>query len=123
MIDWLYQLDLWVATCSGLLLLILGLFGRKPSGLSILLIGLVELVLVVQLVSSIALAIQGQRAHGDTYEFFGYLLVALLIPAAAAFWALIERSRWSTVILGFAALTVSVMFVRMAQIWLGITVS
>lgn len=123
MIDWLYSVDLWVSTGAGLILMILGLFGRKPSGLSILIIAAVELTLVVQLVSSIVLAIQGQRAHGDTFEFFGYLLVALLIPVAAAFWALIDRTKWSTVILGFAALTVAVMFVRMAQIWLGITVS
>lgn len=123
MIEWLYSLELWVATGSGLFLLLLGLFGRKPSGLSILLIAAVELILVIQLAASIFLAVQGERAQGDTVEFFGYLFVALLIPAAAAFWALIERSKWSTVILGFAALTVSVMFVRMAQIWLGITVS
>ena len=119
MIDWLYSLDLWIATASGLVLLFLGLIGSKPSGLSILLIAAVQLMLVVQLVASIVVVIQGGRAKGDTLEFFGYLVVALLIPAAAAFWALIERTKWSTVILGFGALTVAVMLVRMLQIWSG----
>lgn len=121
MIDWLYPAELWVATGAGLLLLLLGLFGRKPSGLSLLLTALVELALLVQLVASIVLAIQGARAQGDTLEFFGYLLVALLIPVAAAVWALIERTKWSTVILGVGALTVAVMIVRMYQIWTGDT--
>ena len=119
MIDWLYSAELWVATASGLFLLFLGLIGRKPSGLSILLTAAVQLVLIVQLVTSIILVIQGARARGDTLEFFGYLIVALLIPAASAFWALIERTKWSTVILGVGALTVAVMFVRMLQIWSG----
>lgn len=119
MIDWLYSFDLWIATASGLFLVFWGLIGRKPSGLSILLIAAVQLMLVVQLLASIAVVIQGGRAKGDTLEFFGYLVVALLIPAAAAFWALIERTKWSTVILGFGSLTVAVMLVRMLQIWSG----
>jgi hypothetical protein len=47
------------------------------------------------------------------------LLVAIMVPVGAGFWALVERNRWSTVILGVAALTVAVMLVRMNQIWTG----
>jgi len=43
---------------------------------------------------------------------------AILIPPAAAIWALVERGRWSTVILGVAALAVAVMVYRMEQIWI-----
>jgi hypothetical protein len=42
-----------------------------------------------------------------------------MIPIAAAFWALIERTRWSTVIMGVGSFTVAVMLVRMSQIWNG----
>ena len=42
---------------------------------------------------------------------------ALIVPVAAAGWALIERSRWSTVILGGACLAIAVMVYRMFQIW------
>jgi hypothetical protein len=55
----------------------------------------------------------------DTVEFFAYLLVAIMVPVGAGFWALVERNRWSTVILGVAALTVAIMLVRMNQIWTG----
>ena len=44
---------------------------------------------------------------------------ALLFGAGAA-WALIERSRWSTVVMGVAAGSVAVMVWRMQVIWSGI---
>ena len=50
-------------------------------------------------------------------EFYTYLVSALLLPPAAALWALLERNRWSTVVLGVAAFAVGVMVYRMLQIW------
>lgn len=120
MISWLYNAQLVIATAAGLFALVLGFAKRKPSGLSIGALALVQLGLIIQLVVSIILAAIGERAKNDTVEFFAYLIVALMIPLAAAFWALIERSRWSTLVLGVGALTVAVMLVRMSQIWTGI---
>ena len=119
MITWLYSAQLFIATAVGIICLLLGLAKRKPSGLSIGALAIVQLALVAQLFASIALVIAGERARLDTVEFFAYLIVALMIPIAAAFWALIERTRWSTVIMGVGALTVAVMLVRMSQIWTG----
>ena len=119
MISWLYSSQLVLAIAAGSLTLILGLSKRKPSGISIGSLAIVELGLLVQLIASIAMVISGERAKLDTVEFFAYLIVALMIPIGAAFWALIERTRWSTVILGVGALTVAVMLVRMNQIWTG----
>lgn len=120
MIDWLYSVQLAVATVAGLFALVLGIAKRKPSGWSIGALALVQLGLIVQLVASIVLVIAGERAKSDTVEFFAYLVVALIVPLGAAFWALIERTRWSTLVLGVGALTVAVMLVRMSQIWTGI---
>lgn len=120
MIDWLYSVQLAVATVAGVVALGLGFAKRKPNTFSIGSIVLVEAGLLVQLVASIALVISGQQAETDTVEFFAYLVVAMMIPVAAVFWALVERTRWSTVILGVAGLTVAVMLVRMNQIWTGI---
>ena len=120
MISWLYSAQLFISTAVGLLGLVLGLAKRKPSGITIGALALVQLALIIQLVTSIALVISGERAKQDTVEFFAYLIVALLIPFGAAFWALIERTRWSTVVIGVGALTVAVMLVRMNQIWTGI---
>ena len=120
MLDWWYQAQLWYGIVAGLLVVGLGLIGRPPSGFSLALIAGSEFGLLMQLVASITLVILGQSAVLDTWEFFGYLLVALFVPIAAAVWALVDRTRWSTVVLGAGMLTVVVMLVRMLQIWTGI---
>ena len=119
MIDWLTNILLVVSLCAGLLNLALGAFKRKPSMLSLSAVAVVELGLLVQLVASIVVLVSGQTSKGNIFEFFGYLLVALVVPAAAIFWALVERTRQSTLILGIAPLVIAVMLVRMTVIWLG----
>jgi hypothetical protein len=39
------------------------------------------------------------------------------VPPAAIVWALVDRTKWSTVVLGAGAFTVAVMVYRMYQIW------
>ena len=120
MVEWLFMAQAWFALAAGLLLVAMGLVGRIPSGFSLSLVGISQFGLVVQLGQSIGLVIMGQQAMVDTWEFFGYLLVALLIPIGGAIWALLERGKWSTVVMGAALLTLSVMLVRMYQIWTGV---
>ena len=120
MIDWWSWAQIWFATAGGLLLVLMGLVGRKPSGFSISLVALCEGALLAQLAMSTVLVATGQRAALDTLEFFGYLLVALMVPVGAGLWALVERTKWSTVVLGAGMLTVAVMLVRMIQIWTGV---
>jgi hypothetical protein len=110
----------WYAVAAGSLLIFLGLIGKSPSGFSLGLAIGVEAGLLVQLILSIILISLGQYAVIDTWEFFGYLIVALMVPIAGAVWALVERNRWSTVVLGAAVLTIAVMLVRMQQIWTGV---
>lgn len=119
MVEWLYQPQLWFALGSGLLLVLMGLLGRVPSGLSVGLVVAVEALLIVQLAVSLGMVIAGSRAQVDTWEYFGYLLVALLIPAIGVVWSLVEKTKWSTVVLGAVCLTIAVMLVRMWQIWSG----
>ena len=123
MLEWWYQAQLWFGVVAGLLLVVMGLIGRKPSGFSLALVAGSEFGLLMQLIASITLVILGERAKLDTWEFFGYLVVAIMVPVAAAIWALIDRNRWSTVVMGAGVLTVVVMLVRMQQIWSGTPVS
>ena len=123
MLEWWYQAQLWFGVIAGLLLVVMGLIGRKPSGFSLALVAGSEFGLAMQLIASITVVILGERAKIDTWEFFGYLIVALMVPIAAAIWALIDRNRWSTVVMGAGVLTVVVMLVRMHQIWSGEPVS
>ena len=119
MFESMFQIEAWSALVIGLVLLGFGAAKRKPSLVSLGAIGLVQFALIVQLVTSIILVSGGARAKTDTIEFFASVLVAFIVPLGAAFWALIERTRWSTFVLGVGALTVAIMIVRMHQIWFG----
>jgi hypothetical protein len=78
---------------------------------------LVELILVGQiLVSAVAPAL-GNVPTGSLLEFWLYLITAMLIPPLAIIWGLVERSRWSTVILGAGSIAVAIMLYRMHAIW------
>lgn len=114
-----FQIEAWMACAIGLVLLAFGMAKRKPSLISLGALAIVQLGLVVQLIFSIIVVVGGARAKTDTIEFFAYLLVALIVPLGAAFWALIERTRWSTFVLGVGALIVAIMLARMHQIWVG----
>jgi len=118
--EWAYQIQVFYALFAGLFVVGLGIFRRPPSWLSVGVIAVVEGLLLVQLAVTIALVSTGLGAKGDTVEFFGYILTALIVPPAAVGWAVIERTRWSTLVIGISGLTVAVMLVRMWQIWTGI---
>ena len=106
-----------VAVLAGVLAIVLGLAGRKPSDLSLAGPALVELLLLAQLVVALVAPAAGDRPTGSLLEFYAYLVGALVIPPAAIFWALTERTRWAVVVVGIACLAVAVMFVRMQIIW------
>ncbi|WBU38339.1 hypothetical protein [Homoserinibacter sp. YIM 151385] len=118
MIEWFTLVQVAVAAAAGLLCLGLGFAKRAPNDLTLGAIALVELLLVVQVVVAIAAPAVGNPPSGNPIEFWGYLLTALVIPPLAVFWALTERTRWSTVVLGVAGLAIAVMVYRMNQIWL-----
>jgi hypothetical protein len=78
---------------------------------------LLLLLLIGQTVAAVIAPFAGNPPTGSLLEFWVYLVSALLLSPAAVVWALIERSRWSTVIMGIAALAVAVMVWRMHVIW------
>ncbi|WP_434317015.1 hypothetical protein [Leifsonia sp. P73] len=117
MIEWFVALQVGVAVIAGVLCLVLGFAGRVPGDLTMGAVALVELLLIVQLVMAIVAPLVGNPPTGSLAEFYIYLISALLLPLAGGFWALIERNRWSTVILGGVCLAIAVMVYRMGQIW------
>jgi hypothetical protein len=117
MIDWVYQAAEVVAIGGGLVAIVLGLIGRLPSLVTLVPLLVTALGLIVQAFIAIGVLVGGGSSKGDPIEWFGYLLTALLVAIAAAFWALAERTRYSTLILGAANLTVAIMLLRMWQIW------
>lgn len=117
MILWFTIVEVAVAVLAGLLCLIAGLAGRRPSDLTVGSLALLELLLIAQIVVAIIAPFAGNLPTGSALEFWVYLVSAALLPVAGVAWALLERSRWSTVIMGIAALAVAVMVWRMHAIW------
>lgn len=117
MIEWFSYVQIGVAVLAGVLGLGLGLAGRVPNDLVVAATALVELLLLAQIVVALVAPAVGNTPTGSALEFWVYLVSAALVPPAAVFWALLDRSRWSTVILGVACLAVAVMVYRMSVIW------
>jgi hypothetical protein len=117
MIEWFTMLQVFVACAAGVLCIVLGLAKRLPGDVSMGVVALVELLLIAQLVITIVAPLVGNEPSGSLPEFYIYLISALILPLAGGFWALVERNRWSTIILGGVCLAIAVMIYRMGQIW------
>ncbi|MFJ6531678.1 hypothetical protein [Microbacterium sp. NPDC091662] len=117
MILWLTIAQIAIAVAAGVFCLVAGLIGRRPSDFSVGALALVEALLVVQVIVAIVAPLAGNPPTGDLLEYWVYLVSAVLLPIGAVLWALMERSRWSTVILGVAAIAIAIMLWRMQVIW------
>ncbi len=117
MILWFTLTQIVVAPASGLFCLVAGLAGRRPSDWTVGSLLLVELLLIAQVVMAIVAPLAGNPPTGDLLEFWVYLVSAVLLPVGGAAWALIDRTRWSTVILGVIGLSLAIMLWRMNAIW------
>ncbi|MGM7666145.1 hypothetical protein [Microbacterium sp. A93] len=117
MILWFTIVQIAVAVAVGLFCVIAGLTGRRPSDFTVGALALVEVLLIVQIVVGIVSPLAGNPPTGDLLEFWVYLVSAVLVPVGGVIWALLDRTRWSTVILGLAAVAVAIMVWRMQVIW------
>lgn len=117
MIEWFTTTAIIVSVLAGLAALVLGGIGRKPDDFSVLPTAVVALVLLAQIVIGVVAPIVGNEPTGDIVEWWIYLVVAPVLPIAAIAWALVDRTRWATVVMGVASLAVAVMIYRMHQIW------
>lgn len=117
MILWLTIVQIVVAVGAGVFCISAGLAGRRPSDFTVGALAAIEALLIVQVVVSIVAPLAGNPPTGDLLEFWVYLVSAVLLPIGAVLWALMERSRWSTVILGVAAFAIAIMVWRMHAIW------
>ncbi|WEK13972.1 MAG: hypothetical protein P0Y48_01805 [Candidatus Microbacterium phytovorans] len=117
MILWFTIAQIAVAAGAGVLCVVAGLAGRRPGDVTVGSLALLLLALIAQVVVAVVAPFAGNSPSGSLLEFWVYLISAVLLPPLAVGWALVERSRWSTVIMGIAALSVAVMVWRMYVIW------
>jgi len=90
----------------------------KPPGRAQLLFAAgVEVVTVVQTVVAFVILAQGFRPV-ELATTIGYLIGIVLLIPVAWFWANVERTRFSGVVLAVAGLAVAVMTLRLLQLWI-----
>lgn len=117
MIDWFAWILTGVAVAAGLLCLIASLLKRSPDDFTLGATLLVEILLIVQVVIAIVAPFVGNYPTGSALEFWTYLVTAVILLPLAGIWSLIERNRWSTLVLAVANLAVAIMAYRMLHIW------
>ena len=100
---------------AGYALLMTALNRRMGIGLLVAL-GVLEILLLVQVGIIVARLAGGGRPAGVAV-LIGYLIAMPLVPAAAAFWGLLERSRWGPAVIAVAGLVAAVLMVRLHEIW------
>ncbi|MDM7831438.1 hypothetical protein [Cellulomonas edaphi] len=76
----------------------------------------IEAVLLVQAVIAAVMLVVGDH-DVDAALFWGYVVTQLIVLPIAAAWAFAERTRWSSVVLLVAAVTVGFLEFRLWQIW------
>lgn len=76
----------------------------------------VEAAIVVEVVVAVMLVAGGAQPR-EAATFWGYVAATLIILPLAAAWAFAERTRWSSVVMVFAAVTIAIMQWRLVQVW------
>ncbi|MEU5878954.1 hypothetical protein [Spirillospora sp. NPDC047279] len=118
MTNWLATTIIVVSLLGAAYSLVTALRDRPMDVGHLIMLGLVEVLLVVQAVLGFV-KLGDDQGPADSATFIGYMLGILLIPAAGAGWGVLERSRWGPGVIVVACLSVAVMIVRMNQIWAG----
>jgi hypothetical protein len=90
---------------------------NRRMGLSLLVaLGVLEILLLVE-VGIIVARLAGGAHPAGLATLIGYLIAMPLVPVAAAFWGILERSRWGPAVIAVAGLVAAVLMVRLHEIW------
>src|SRR6202047_131396 len=95
---------------------------RRMSVILLAALGVLEILLLVEDGIIVARLSGGEHPAGLA-TLTGSLIAMPLVPVAAAFWGLLERSRWGPAVIAVAGLVAAVLMVRLHQIWPVIHVS
>jgi hypothetical protein len=117
----IYGFAITIVACSVLVALwsfVLSARNRESSKALLVGLGVVELLLVAQLVVGVVLLISGERP-GSIATYLAYLIGCLVVLPVGAMWALAERSRSSTAVLGITCVAIPIMVLRLIEVWNG----
>jgi vacuolar-type H+-ATPase subunit I/STV1 len=96
--------------------LLLTALNRRMSVPLLAALGVLEILLLV-LVGLIVAKLASGEHPASLPTLIGYLIAMPLVPIAAGFWGLMERSRWGPAVIAVAGLVAAVLMVRLHQIW------
>lgn len=116
MIDSLALAVVVASLLLGVVALVLAGLDRPPPRPLLVALAALEALVVVQVVVAAVRLVTGDRPD-SVASFVGYLLVVLIVLPLGVLWSLEERTRWSTVVLAVACLTVAAMTGRLLAIW------
>lgn len=93
---------------------------NKPmNGIHLAAAALIELGLLAFVALAIVRLATGGHPAGGVVTFVFYLVGSPLVLPVGVVWGLVDRSRWSSAVVGVACLVVPVLIVRMNQVWSG----
>jgi hypothetical protein len=96
--------------------LLMTALNRRMSVPLLAAVGVVEILLLVEVGLIVAKLADGERP-ASTPTLIGYLVAMPVVPVAAAFWGLVERTRWGPAVIAVAGIVAAVLMVRLHQIW------
>ncbi len=96
--------------------LLMTAFNRRMGIGLLAALGVLEILLLV-LVGLIVAKLAGGGRPASLATLIGYLIAMPLVPVAAGFWGLLERSRWGSAVVAVAGLVAAVLMVRLHEIW------
>jgi hypothetical protein len=96
--------------------LVMTALNRRMSVPLLAALGVLEILLLVLIGLIVAKLASGQHPAALP-TLIGYLIAIPFVPLAAAFWGLLERSRWGPAVIAVAGLVAAVLVVRLHQIW------
>ncbi len=99
-------LAVWAGACAAL--------DRLPPKAHLQLLFLLQGLVVLQ---GVVAVVRAQDWDGSKGELLGYLAVAALLVPGGLVLTVEERSRWGTLVLAVACLTLAVVVVRLQAIW------
>jgi hypothetical protein len=96
--------------------LLLTALNRRMGNSLLAALGLLEILLLALVGMIVVRLVDGGRPPGLAL-LIGYLVATPIIPVAAAFWGIVERSRWGSAVAAVAGLVAAVLVVRLHEMW------
>ncbi|HEY5515266.1 MAG TPA: hypothetical protein VIK12_03560 [Pengzhenrongella sp.] len=76
----------------------------------------VEVAILAEAIVAVVHVVGGAHVR-EPGTFVGYMFTTLVVLPFAASWAFAERTRWSSVVMVVAGITVAFLQVRLLQVW------